>query len=82
MNGGESQPVHRIEREAIDVEHDRTASGVGHGQVEERRAGLLGVDADRCLSGAQTVCIGRRRQDEELVRCHHQIVDRIVGHVG
>ena len=82
MNCSDAQPPHGVEREAIDVEHHRTPRRVRHRQVEERCAGLLGVDADRRRGGAQPIGFGRRRQHEELVRGDDEIVDRIVGFIG
>ena len=82
MNCSDAQPPHGVEREAIDVEHHRTPRRICHRQVEERCAGLLGVDADRRRGGAQPIGFGRRRQHEELVRRDYEIVDRIVGFIG
>ncbi len=51
-------PTDRLERERVDVERDRSATCVAHRQVEERRAGLLGVDAHRA-GRCSPIAIGR-----------------------
>ena len=82
MHGGQPPAMHGVEREAIDVEHHRAARRVRHGQVEERRAGLLGVDAHRCRGRSQSIGFRRRREDEELVWRDDEVLQRVIATVG